>query len=264
MVALARTHVSTPLKYTPHYVCVNSVIYMRYAIHLWLHIYASDNDLKYNEARQRSKNSTNLYNSLVSLRKHSHAHNSVLQSINWEWFHFDFKREKNAIFILFLFLSCLLSANKSGAGAGADVDAGNGTIKIGYLFYLTKIKDKKMGKIPILTRNSFFRFICLVWCWHSDLELCVVIFFPLCLSFVCVFFSAVGFVFGIPIMTVCFYKVGKKVWFCVNVCAIVSKRSTHTHCMYNAGTRKSKWKTYRRFFCFCFQPVFNFQSARFF
>lgn len=170
-----------------------------------------------------------------------------MQSINCEWFHFDFKREKNALFILPHSLSTYRS--------GADIDARNGTIEIGYLFYLPKKDREKMEKIPILTRNSFFRFICLVWCWHSDLELCVVILFSAVPFLRLRFILAVDFVFGTPIMTVCFYKVEKTVWFCVNVCAIVSKQEyTRIVCL-SARTRKMN---------FYFQPVLNFQPARFF
>lgn len=92
---------------------------MRYVFHLWLHIYASDNDFKI----RRGETTFEKYNKFV---KFAHAHIIVdcNQSIG-NRFISNLEREKNALFIL------SLSVNKS--GAGADVDAGNG-IEIGYLF----------------------------------------------------------------------------------------------------------------------------------
>ena len=103
-----------------------------------------------------------------------HTHNGVFNQSIWKWFHFDFSNKRKMHF-------SILFNTKS--GTGACVGAGN--IEIGYLFLQQQQQQKKY---QFWQENSFyFRFICLVWCWHSDLELCVVIlccFFSLCLSFV--------------------------------------------------------------------------------
>lgn len=119
--------------------------------------------------------------------------------------------------------------------------ARNGIIEIGYLFY-SKIKEKREKTtnkkstekiMPILTRNSFFLSIyLLVWCWHSDLELCVVIF--CCLlrrSFVwMLFFLFLSGHFSMGLV----HPLWLFVFLCDCICAIVSKR--------RCPKKKSKWK----------------------
>lgn len=151
-----------------------------------------------------------------------------------------------------LFPSVSHSVNKSGAGAG--------TIEIGYLFYENKKKstEKKWKNTNFDKKFVLFRFICLVWCWHSDLELCVVI-FCVCLSFVCVFFSLslsrwISYL-GVPIMTVCFYKVEIKkfdfVWMYVRLCPSILPHRRRGPKNRNENISQ----------VFVFQPVFNFQSV---